>query len=114
PQDGKRGGIAGIRRARVRCRHAHPPPGVAMGPVIRQKRRANRARPEEALPTRRMGEAPPADDLLRPRALPRPQSQLRRLPDLLLGRAEESARVAAHWINVPPVRFSWSPNPKNE
>ena len=47
--------LAGIRRAGLRGRHAHPPAGVAMGIVVRQERRTDGARSEEALPARASG-----------------------------------------------------------
>ncbi len=58
----------------------------------RQKRRKNRSGPETRLRPRTVEPAPPADHLLRPRALPRPLPRPRRLPDLLLGRQPRTGR----------------------
>ena len=85
PQDRERRHGAGVRRAGVPRRHAHPPPRRALGPVERQERRADRARPEEGLPARGVDAPAPADHLLRPRALPGARPRCERVSDLLVG-----------------------------
>src|SRR5437763_216083 len=80
-----------VSRAGVRSRHAHSSTGVALGIVLGEKCGTDGTRSEEAFSSQRMGEAAFADDLLRPRVLPRAQSRFRRVPDLFVGGGEACA-----------------------
>ena len=92
PQVGQRGDVPGLRASRLSRRYPHPPPGRALGSLERRERGAHGTGSEADLSRGGVEQAPPADHLLRPRALSGPRSRPGELPDLLLGRHQEAHR----------------------
>jgi endonuclease-3 len=84
---------AGVRRARVPGRHAHPPARGPLGPLARRERRDGRARPEGAVPREGLGEGAPPDHPVRPHLVPRARPRPARVSDLLVGGLQGADRA---------------------